>query len=234
MKADRRDRIISTRTPGDAGRRKAPLLLILITLAGLAVAGGIVVYLDRTSPYAVSSEVAARLDTKARMSARRLVAEPCNHTLAADLVRTLQEQAEYAALIRFVMQTNAKCGPNEELLTDLFFAQKGSSDFGGAEQTASLLITQYPADPNVYGWRAQAREKLGDMVGAYADMRTALSLFPDPKVVWLSVYDDVAQLAAKTGHPCDAVATLRDYIAFDWENRRTQQLATVMRNCGIM
>jgi clan AA aspartic protease (TIGR02281 family) len=164
------------------------------------------------------------------MSARRLVNEPCNRTLAADLVGALQKGAEYAAIIKFVTQTNAKCGTNEELLASLFFAQMNSSDYGGAEQTAGLLVTQYPADPNVYGWRSQVREKRGDVVGAYADMQTALSLFSDPSNVDLSVYDDVARLAVKTGHPCDAVATLRDFIAFAPEKRRTQQLATMMRN----
>ena len=129
-----------------------------------------------------------------------------------------------------MLQTNAKCGLNEGLLADLFFAQMGSSDFAGAEKTTNLLVAEYPADPNVYGWRAQAREKLGDISGAYADMITALSLFPNPSTVSLSVHDDAARLAAKMGNFCDAVAILRDYIAFGPEKRRTQQLVTIMRN----
>jgi hypothetical protein len=52
----------------------------------------------------------------------------------------------------------------------------------------------------VFGWRAEAREKLGNFAGAYADMRTALSLFLDPSDVALSEYYYLAQLAAKAGH----------------------------------
>ena len=213
MKADPRDRITSAKTRGGARRRWAPLLLAL--LAALAMATGIAFYLNRDSRYAIASEVVARLDRDAQMSARRLVKEPCNRTLEADLVGALQDRAEYAAIIAFVQQAKEKCGPNEELLTDLFFAQTGSSDFGGAERTASQLVAQFPAEPHAFELRAQVREKRGDVVGAYVDMRTALSLFPDPLNVGLSIYDFAARLAEKTGHPCDAVATLRDYIAFD-------------------
>jgi hypothetical protein len=228
MRADPRDRITSTRPQTSAGRRKASLILIM--LAAVAVTSGIAVYLNRAASYAIFSDVVARFNPKAQMSARRLVNEPCNRTLAAELVSDLQDKAEFAAIIAFVGQSERRCGPNEDLLTDLFFAQTGSSDFSGAERTASQLVTQYQADPHVYEWRAQVREKRGDIVGAYVDMRTALSLFPDPLNVTLSVYDYAARLAERTGRPCDAVATLRDYIAFDPENRRTPQLTTVMRN----
>ena len=228
MKAVPHDRIISTQAVGGAGRRKT--LLLIITLIALMVGGGTVVYLYRASPYAISSEVAARLDPKVQMTARRLVNERCNRSLAADLVRALQDQAEYAEIIAFVQQTNAKCGLNEELLTDLLIAQWGSSDLSGAEGTANQLVAQYPADPKVYGWRAQIWEKQGNLVGAYTDRRTELSLVLDPSDVdLLSVYYDVARLAANTGHPCDAVATLRDYLAYDQEKRRTPRLATLMR-----
>jgi hypothetical protein len=227
MKADPHDRIISTRAVSSAVRRKTTLLII--TLIALMVGGSTVVYLYRASPYAISSEVAAHLDPKTRMTALRLVNEPCNRTLAADLVSDLFEHDEYAAIIAFSEHTKAKCGPNEELLSYVFRAQYLSSDFSGADQTANQLVAQYPADPTVYNWRAQTREKLDNVVGAYADMRATLSLFLDPSDVALSAYYDVARLAAKTGHPCDAVAALRDYIAYDPEKRHTQQLATMMR-----
>ena len=205
-------------------------LTFVMTLAALAVVGGIVVYVHQDPEYAISPEVAARLDPTMRLAAKRLVGETCNRTLAAKLVGDLLKQAEYATIISFSKQAEAKCGPNEEMLTAVFTAQMRSSDFGEAERIASELIAQYPADPHVYGWRAEAREKRGNLVDAYADMRTGLSLFLDPSDVALSVYYDVARLAAKTGHPCDAVVTLRDFVAFDPERRRTQQLATVMQD----
>ncbi len=160
--------------------------------------------------------------------AKRLRDEPCNRTLASELVSGLLDQAEYGTIIRFSEQTEAKCGLNEELLTAVYTAYTRTSDFVGSEKTADKLVSEYPADPNVYGWRAETREKRDDFSGAYSDMVIAFSLFLDPSDVALSVYYDLARLAAKVDQPCLAVATLRDYIAYDPENRRTQQLATLM------
>src|SRR6266446_1889881 len=170
-----------------------------------------------------------RLDQKGRIAARRLVGEPCNRTLRGELVTSLMEHAEYGTIVAFSEQTAAKCGSSEELLPTVFWAQLRSSDFVAAERTANQLVVEYPADRNVFGLRAKAREKRGNFAGAYADMGTALSLFLDPSNVALPVYYDLARLAAKAGHPCEAAVTLRDYIAFAPENRLTQQLTTLMR-----
>jgi clan AA aspartic protease (TIGR02281 family) len=210
----------------DAGRM---VMLVIMVTAALAVAAGLLVYLNRGPEYAISAEVAARLPPKIQPVARRLVGEPCNRTLEVELVSSLLEHAEYGAIVAFSEQTTGKCGANEELLAAVVTAQLRSSDFVAAERTADHLVVAYPADPAVFGWRAEAREKRSNFAGAYADMRTALSLFLDPSDVALSVYYDQARLAAKAGHPCEAVVTLRDYIAFDPEKRRTQQLTTLMR-----
>jgi aspartyl protease family protein len=203
---------------------------LLAGVAALAITGGILIYLNRTSPSAIPSEALAQLTPVAQAAARRLVDEPCNRILAADLVSDLLDKAEYAVVIAFSAQTETKCGSNEEMLPSLFAAQEQSSDFVGAERTSEKLIAEDPADPSAYAWRGEARENRHDFVGAYADYRASLSLFPDPSNVDLSAYYDVARLAAKAGHPCDAVLTLRDFIAFAPEERRTQQLATLMAN----
>jgi hypothetical protein len=210
----------------DAGRM---VMLVIMVTATLAVAAGLLVYLNRGPEYAILAEVVGRLPPKFQLVARRLVGEPCNRTLEAELVSSLLEHAEYGAIVAFSEQTTAKCGSNEELLPAVVTAQLRSSDFVAAERTADQLVVAYPADPNVYYWRAEAREKRSNFAGAYANMRIALSLFLNPSNVALSVYYDVARLAAKAGHPCKAVVTLRDYIAFDPEKRHTQQLTTLMR-----
>ena len=220
------DRIIPIARKSDAGRM---VMLVMMAIAAFAVAAGLLVYLNRGPEFAISAEVVARLPPKFQLVARRLVGEPCNRTLEADLVSGLLEQVEYSAIVAFSEQTTAKCGSNEELLAAVVTAQLGSSDFVAAERTADQLVVEYPADPNVFGWRAEAREKRSNFAGAYADMRTALSLFLDPSDVALSVYYGLARLAAKAGYPCEAVVTLRDYVAFDPEKRRTQQLTTLMR-----
>jgi len=195
----------------------------------LVASASLMVYLSWKPGDAVSSDIVERLDRKGQLAARRFVGEPCNRTLQGDLVTSLMEHAEYGTIVAFSEQTAAKCGSNEELLGPVFTAQLRSSDFVAAERTADRLVVEYPADPNVFSWRAEAREKRVNFSGAYADMRAALSLFRDPANVHLSVYYDLARLAAKAGHPCEAVVTLRDYIAFDPENRRTQQLSTLIR-----
>jgi aspartyl protease family protein len=221
------ERIVPARDENGSGRT---LLLALVIIAALVVVGGVIAYSNRDPDYGISSHAFARLSPQMEDWAERLREEPCNRTLAEELISGLLDQAEYETIIWFSEQTKAKCGTNEELLSAVYEAQMRSSDFPAAEQTSNQLVAAFSADPNVYGWRAETREKNGNFSGAYADQRTALSLFLDPSNVALSVYYDLARLAARTGHFCEAVATLRDYIAYDAENRRTQQLATIMRN----
>jgi aspartyl protease family protein len=106
----------------------------------------------------------------------------------------------------------------------------GLADYVNAERTADDLVARNPAAPDAFGWRAEAREKHGNFAGAYADMRKALLLFPDPSKVAVQVYYDTGRLAVESGYPCEAVATLRDYVAYDVHQRKTQQLATVMND----
>jgi hypothetical protein len=216
--------------PSDLRNGTGRLLVIAgVMTVVLAASASLMVYLSWKPKDAISPEVVERLDRKGQLAAGRLVGEPCNRTLQGELVTSLLEHAEYGAIVAFSEQTTAKCGSNEELLPAVFRAQLRSSDFVAAERTADQLVVRYPANPNVFGWRAEAREERSNFAGAYADMRTALSFFLDPSDVALSVYYNLARLAAKAGHPCEAVVTLRDFIAFDPEKRRTQQLTTLMR-----
>src|SRR5438046_2280148 len=120
MIADTRDRLAS------AERRNTRLrnsLFLLGTLAMVAIVAGIAVYLNRSPTDAIPSEVTQRLDPKLQVLSHRLVGEPCNRTIAAQLVSALLKQAEYDAIVRFAEKTNASCGPNEELLTAVYTAQ---------------------------------------------------------------------------------------------------------------
>jgi clan AA aspartic protease (TIGR02281 family) len=106
----------------------------------------------------------------------------------------------------------------------------GLAEYVNAERTADDLVASNPAAPDAFGWRAEAREKNGNFAGAYADMRKALLLFPDPSRVAAQVYYDTGRLAVESGYPCEAVATLRDFVAYDVRERKTQQLATLMKD----
>jgi clan AA aspartic protease (TIGR02281 family) len=213
------------------------IALWVLGIIGVAAFIGFAFYPDRTAllnprsaiHYAIPPYVLARLDPSNRQLASRLVGEPCNRTLAVQLVQALLDGAEYGALIAFADQTTAKCGEREELLRPVLEAQMQSSDFATAEETANKLIAVDPANPRVYAWRSEARERRGDVNAAYSDMQRAFSLFVDPSNVALSVYYRIARLAGKTNHTCEAAAVLRDFIAYDPEKRRTQQLDTMIR-----
>jgi clan AA aspartic protease (TIGR02281 family) len=227
---DPKDRIRTFRPEMRRGFTWQRTSLVLALVAALAVIGGVSAFLNRAPPSIVSYEAFARLGPEAKVSAQRLIDEPCNRTLASTLVDDLLKKAEYAAIIGFAEKTGAKCGLDDELLESLYAAHEQSSDFIDAEHDAGELIKRDPADRSVYAWRAEAREALGNFEGAYSDFKISLSLYIDPSNVDVSVYYDVARLAAQAGHYCDAVLTLRDYVAFNPEQRRTQQIATLMRD----
>jgi aspartyl protease family protein len=207
------------------------LLAIAGFITGAAAAAvGLMVYLSSTPKSAVSPAVFARLvDPRIQLVARRLVDEPCNRTLQTELLNGLVEHAEYGTITTLFDEMKEKCGPNEELLPMVFTAQMRSSDFIGAERTADQLIAAYSINPDFYLWRAEAREKLSNFVGAYGDMRITLSLVTNPSLGTFTTYYGLASLASKLGRHCEAAATMRDYVAFDPEKRSTQQLTTIMR-----
>ena len=80
----------------------------------------------------------------------------------------------------------------------------------------------------MWGWRADLREKAGDFEAAVRDWHHAQARFPDPQTVALSVYYSTARAEARAGRPCDAVLTIRDFIAYDPRQRRTQQVETIL------
>jgi clan AA aspartic protease (TIGR02281 family) len=170
-----------------------------------------------------------RLKPDGQIAARRLVTESCNVTVLAELIDALDDNAEYSTIIKLARRSATQCGPNDEMiLRAVLRAQMRNSDFASAEDTANQIVAIHPANPSPYAWRADVREKRGNIAGALTDMETSLSLFPDPSDVAVSVYYRVARLEADLDRPCDAVVTLRDYIAFNPQSRRTQQLTTIM------
>ena len=177
----------------------------------------------------IDPAVVNRIDDQAKSLAERLDADPCNRSVATQLATDLLQYDEYASVIKLAQATAAKCGGGNDMLPAVFAAEAGLSQFADAERTANKIIAEYPADPDAYGWRAQAREGRGDIEGAYADMKTALLLFPDPSNVAAEVYYDTAKLAEKLGKPCEAGAFLRDYLAYDIETRRNQQIDTLIK-----
>ena len=158
----------------------------------------------------------------------RFQREPCNRAAAGDEVLQLIRLNAFSQIVAMFDLVRQKCGTDEELEPYLFSAQMGLADFKGAAATADDLVKRYPADPQSHGWRAQAREKLGDFEGAYADMKKTLDLFPDRGNVHVSVFYDTARLAAAAGHPCEGARILCDFEAMNYTQNRTQQLDTLI------
>ena len=206
-----------------------PVLLVFF----LAILGGLYYAYDRyaagqnTGNAAVSAEAVLRLKPDMREIAMRLNSDPCNHTLSFKLVGSLLQDADYTAVTRLGQSLRAKCGPNKDLLGSIYTAQYLMADYKGAEVTADAMVVEYPASYLSYGWRANAREKNGNIKGAYEDMRLALGLTTDPMHVAFQMYYDTARLADSVGNPCEAVAILRDYVAIDAPERQTPQTATL-------
>ena len=169
-----------------------------------------------------------RLSTEARLLADRLAEERCNRTVTLDLMVHLRQAAEYRAMIAVEAASRAACGRDDGMLYPLLQAQLGSAELAGAARTADELVETFPTDPNVWGWRADLREKAGDFKAAVRDWHHAQARFPDPQTVALSVYYSTARAEARAGRPCDAVLTIRDFIAYDPRQRRTQQVETIL------
>jgi clan AA aspartic protease (TIGR02281 family) len=229
MKADPRFR--PKQEDNDSNKITKWLLLVVAVAGGIFLSASAFNYWSKShSDSIVGPGALAHLDSVSNELVQRLNGEPCNQALAYQLATNLFQQDEYKALVILSQNQTRQCGADDRLLPLVFPAQMGLSDFIGAEKTANSIIIQFPADPSAFGWRSQAREKQGNFPGAYLDMQKALLLFPDPSVIAEQVYYDTARLAAKSGHPCDAVLTLRDFIAYDAHARRDQQISTLMQD----
>lgn len=213
--------------------RRTSRIIYGVAAAFLAIAAAVVLYFATTSPkpeglYPIPAEVVGRLDQDHRDVARRMGAEPCNRTLATRLANKLLNNSEYSAALSFIRNTEAACGPNEDLLPIVFFSQKGSSDFAGAEETANILLEKHPGSSRIYAWRAEARHGRGDLDGAYEDLSRSIYLVSDPDRVNPVGVEQLAKLAAEAGRPCEAIAVMRDFAAMYPEKWKMPAVRTMM------
>lgn len=210
---------------------KSYVLLAFAIIVAIAGAAGLGYYLTLPKvEYAISASAFSRLDSKARTLALRLNEEPCNREVAARLANTLANSAEYSATVSFVQVTEKKCGPNEYLWSPLVNAQVGLSDYAAAEKTLARALELHPNSAQAFFERGSVRSKREDFAGAYQDYRRAIYVYSNPSLIGATAFEGLAQAAAKLGRPCEAVATLQDYVAFDNLERRTPALLGLMRD----
>jgi len=156
--------------------------------------------------------------------------EPCNRALINDMAGKLSRANHFSSVLTLYNSRVALCGECKDLLPTVYDAHMGLMQYQEALDAADILVADHPGDPSARGWRSRAREKTGDILGAYEDMLMALSLFSDPARVHAQVFYDTAKLAAKAGFLCEAANILRDFVAFDARKRRTQQMDTLMKD----
>jgi aspartyl protease family protein len=230
MKVDPNDRPDRLERGPDRSKTKSPVKLLFIGIALLAacsVIGGIIVF-QRQSLMQIPVDALREFDDEGQRLESKWRRDPCNRSVAGDLAAQFLKHQEFLLVVKLYSFEQRKCSAVDEIEPMLFSAQMGLSNYKEAAATADDLVRQFPADPTAYGWRAEAKEKVGDVIGAYEDMRKALDRFPDRSNVHISVFYDTARLAAASGHPCDAMIIIRDYIAMDYVDHRSQQLETLM------
>lgn len=176
------------------------------------------------------SEIVGSLGSDGFKLAQGIEKEPCNRVLINDLAGKLSRANHFSSVLTLYNTRVNLCGECKDLLPMVYDARMGLMQYKEALVVADEMVADYPGDASARGWRSRAREKTGDILGAYEDMLMALSLFSDPARVHAQVFYDTAKLAAKAGFPCEAANILRDFVAFDARKRRTQQLETLMKD----
>lgn len=175
------------------------------------------------------SEIVGSLGNAGYKLAQGIEKEPCNRALVNELAGKLSRANHFSSVLSLYDSRVKLCGECKDLLPMVYDARMGLMQYQEALSVADELVADYPGDPSARGWRSRAREKAGDILGAYEDMLMALSLFSDPARVHMQVYYDTAKLAAKAGFPCEAANILRDFVAFDARKRRTQQVDALLK-----
>lgn len=202
-------------------------VIICVILAGAAAA----YYFTRPMPeYALSTAAYLRLSSAGKDYALRLNTEPCNRNIAGRLANLLAKNDEYAATIKFVKATEAKCGDNELLWVPMVAAQMGGSRYADAEATLDRAIELHPNAQNAYFQRAKARDAQGNLDGAYDDYRKAIYIYSDPADLNSLTFEGMSDVAVKLGRPCEAISIMQDYIAFDNLQRRAPAFLGLMRD----
>jgi len=174
LRADTRP--YQARRSGGAGGIIAGAVVLLLLLGGGA--WYFLFMRGEESGNAISSPYNAIPKVKAAVA--RLDKESCDKQAARDLVLALAEAQAQRDIARFAGDFNGRCGVLNELLPRQLAALLLLSDYKRALPVADQLVTAFRADPQAWGWRAEANDNLGNLDAAVEDYRKALNLFPQP------------------------------------------------------
>ena len=116
-----------------------------------------------------------------------------------------------------------RCGSEREILPLAYDALERISDFTGALDVATKLVSTAPENGTVRYWRAIAYDQMGDFAHALNDYMNTIQLMGSLRNVNGDVFFKLSQAYEKLGRPCDAIAPIEMYVSLDPAKRRTPQ-----------
>jgi hypothetical protein len=198
-----------------ASRRLATLVAVAAGVFAAAIVASGVAYVVTRPPEIVYQEAFVISQAEARFAVA-----PCSEQSAVEFVAKLNREHDYARVIRIVDEFNKNCAPVPRLRWESHGARMQVQDFQGAVADADVLIADAPGDSDFYGWRAEAKTKLGDFDGAVADLRKASDVAPN--AIWPAI--KIASLFEKMNRPCDGVQMLSYVLKNEPESANNQNV----------
>jgi clan AA aspartic protease (TIGR02281 family) len=161
-------------------------------------------------PPASTEQPAARDDPEADRLREAVAAEPCDRARILHLANKLVEKDENREAVNVATRFLFQCGEHPELRGVVYEAHRRLGQWDGAIAEASKLIETDRHDRDYWGWRGLAYEAKGDLASAISDYQQVLRLEPRMN----GIPFNLAALHERTGHPCEAIFPLEQFLHY--------------------
>ena len=185
----------------NASERRSRLVTASAVGLALVVVGGAFAFIMTQPPVIEYGEHRIGIEK----AEARIAGAPCNGQSTLDLVDLLNKEGDYVRVINVVDDFRAHCAPVNRLYWESYGARMQVQDFKGAADDASRLIDGDKDDGDFWWWRAKARRKAGDLVGAEADLRKSAEI-TGKGAFWAIL--DLTNLLEQQQRGCEAVPLL--------------------------
>ncbi len=200
-----------------AGRRRGAAVVVTSVVAAAVVVIAAIAFVA-TRPAAIEygehrfeiERLAARVENTA-----------CDGKSTLELADLLNKERDFPRVIRVVEGFDEKCQPVPRMYWESYGARIQLQDFAGATADASKLIADDGDDGDFWWWRAKARRKAGDFVGAEADLRRSAEL-SGKSAYWAVI--DLADLLEEQGRACEGVPLLTQVVRNNEEKAKKARL----------
>jgi clan AA aspartic protease (TIGR02281 family) len=161
-------------------------------------------------PPAPTERPARRDDPEADRLREAVTSEPCDRARILHLASKLVEKDENREAVNVATRFLFQCGEHRELRGVVYEAHRRLGQWDGAIAEASKLIETDRNDRDYWGWRGLANEAKGDLAGAISDYQQVLRLEPRMN----GIPFNLAALYERTGHPCEAIFPLEQFLHY--------------------